>query len=102
MKLRFFTPLASLFLVIAAPQLLLPAHIIQHNLVSDIAGLADRTAANLVNSWGIVHGPATPWWVAGNGTGGCRLYRGGGSAVPLVVCFPAVGGGRGSPRRAVF
>jgi len=102
MKLRFFTPLASLFLVIAAPQLLLPAHIIQHNLVSDIAGLADRTDANLVNSWGIVHGPATPWWVADNGTGVSTLYRGDGSAVPLVVSIPAPGGGSGTPTGALF
>src|SRR5229473_2689706 len=99
MKLRFFTPLASLFLVIAAPQLLLPAHIIQHNLVSDIAGLADRTDANLVNSWGIVHGPATPWWVADNGTGVSTLYTADGAPAMLpMVNIPGPGNtGSGTP-----
>src|SRR4029079_1233877 len=27
---------------------------------------SDATDANLVNGWGIVSGPATPWWVSNN------------------------------------
>ncbi len=30
--------------------------------------------ANLVNAWGLAHGPTTPWWVANNGTGTATLY----------------------------
>ena len=38
----------------------------QTNLVSDIVGDAQFTDPNLVNPWGLVHGPATPWWVSDN------------------------------------
>src|SRR5947209_17173777 len=41
----------------------------QTNLVSDLAGAAQFTDPQLVNPWGLVHGPTTPWWVADNGTG---------------------------------
>lgn len=61
----------------------------QTNLVSDLAGLAQFTDSNLVNSWGLVHGPATPWWVADNGTGVSTLYTGQGVKVPLTVTIPA-------------
>jgi uncharacterized protein (TIGR03118 family) len=60
----------------------------QTNLVSDLAGLAQFTDSNLVNSWGLVHGPTTPWWVADNGTGVSTLYTGQGVKVPLTVTIP--------------
>ena len=60
----------------------------QTNLVSDIAG-AQFTDTNLVNAWGLVHGPTTPWWVADNGTGVSTLYNGDGVKVPLTVTIPA-------------
>ena len=56
-----------------------------HNLVSDGFVPADRTDANLVNGWGLASGPATPWWVADNGTDVSTLYQGDGTPVPLVV-----------------
>jgi uncharacterized protein (TIGR03118 family) len=46
------------------------------NLQSDIAGVADRTDSNLVNSWGLVVNPtANVFWVADNGSGVSTLYR---------------------------
>ena len=64
----------------------------QTNLVSDIAG-AQFTDTNLVNSWGLVHGPTTPWWVADNGTGVSTLYNTTQGMevmkVPLTVTIPA-------------
>jgi uncharacterized protein (TIGR03118 family) len=60
----------------------------QTNLVSDLTGLAQFTDSNLVNSWGLVHGPTTPWWVADNGTGVSTLYTGQGVKVPLTVTIP--------------
>src|SRR5262249_15581123 len=46
------------------------------NLQSDIAGVADRTDSNLVNSWGLVVNPtAKVFWVADNGSGVSTLYR---------------------------
>ena len=64
----------------------------QTNLVSDIAGVAQLTDPNLVNPWGLVHGPATPWWVADNGTGVSTLYTGQGVKVPLTVTIPVPAG----------
>jgi uncharacterized protein (TIGR03118 family) len=54
-------------------------------LVSDVPGAAQHTDPNLVNAWGLVAGPATPWWVADNGTDVSTLYDGTGALLPLVV-----------------
>ena len=64
----------------------------QTNLVSDIAGVAKFTDSNLVNPWGLVHAPQSPWWVADNGTGVSTLYNGHGVKVPLTVTIPPPGG----------
>lgn len=56
------------------------------NLVSDTNALRHRTLdSNLVNAWGIAHGPSTPWWVADNGTGMSTVYLADGSAVASRV-----------------
>jgi len=81
------------------PQLGMAAHIVQHNLVSDVPGLADTTDASLVNPWGITRGPSTPWWVADNGTSVSTLYTGAGAKVPLTVAIPPSGS---SPTGTVF
>lgn len=52
-------------------------------LVSDIAGLARFTDADLVNAWGISHSPVGPWVVSDNGTGVATAYRGDGSKFPI-------------------
>jgi uncharacterized protein (TIGR03118 family) len=66
------------------------------NLVSDQAGVAAHRDPNLVNAWGLVAGPTTPWWVADNGTDVSTLYDGTGAAIPLVVKVA------GAPTGAVF
>src|SRR5438874_2187570 len=66
----------------------------QTNLVSNLPNIAKFQDANLVNPWGLVHGPTTPWWVSDNGAGVSTLYRGDGTAVPLVVTIPPP---KGSP-----
>jgi uncharacterized protein (TIGR03118 family) len=54
------------------------------NLQSDIAGVADRTDPNLVNSWGLTINPtASVFWVADNGAGVSTLYRPDGTPVLL-------------------
>jgi uncharacterized protein (TIGR03118 family) len=65
----------------------------QTNLVSDISGAAQLIDPNLKNAWGLALGPATPLWVADNGTSVSTLYSispGGGSVqqVPLTVTLP--------------
>ncbi len=68
----------------------------QTNLVSDIPGKARVTDANLVNPWGLSHGPTTPWWVSDNGKGVSTLYKGDGTPFPvgspLVVTIPPPAG----------
>jgi uncharacterized protein (TIGR03118 family) len=65
-----------------------PDGFVQTNLVSDQAGVAATTDPNLVNAWGLVASPTSPWWVSDNGTGLSTLYTGAGAVVPLVVNVP--------------
>src|SRR5690349_4531521 len=60
-------------------------HYQQTNLVSDVAGMAQRTDTDLVNPWGLTAGPTTPWWVADNGTGLSTLYNSAGVKQSLIV-----------------
>lgn len=64
----------------------------QTNLVSDLPGVANVTDPNLVNPWGIVHGPTTPFWISDNGMGVSTLYNGAGAPFPLgsplIVTIP--------------
>jgi uncharacterized protein (TIGR03118 family) len=54
------------------------------NLQSDIAGVADRTDPNLVNSWGLtINTTANIFWISDNGTGVSTVYRPDGSPVLL-------------------
>jgi uncharacterized protein (TIGR03118 family) len=55
---------------------------VQHNLVSDIPGLAPITDPHLVNPWGMSAGPSSPLWVSDNGTGATTLYDGNGHPFP--------------------
>src|SRR6266704_4040864 len=104
---RFFRPKLVLtlaaFLMIAAVVLLRPllpvaAHANgaglyhQTNLVSDLPNIAQFQDPNLLNPWGLSHGPTTPWWVSDNGAGVSTLYNGAGTAIPLVVTIPPPAG----------
>jgi len=42
---------------------------VQHNLVSDLPGVADHLDACLVNPWGIAATATSPFWVSLNGSG---------------------------------
>jgi uncharacterized protein (TIGR03118 family) len=84
---------AFLVLISAVTQAFAQTSYLRTNLVSDIAGVANFTDANLVNSWGIVNaGDAGPIWIADNGTGVSTVYTGAGVAFPanspLVVTIP--------------
>jgi uncharacterized protein (TIGR03118 family) len=75
-----------------------------HNLVSDQAGKADVQDKSLVNAWGLSFGtkPATPAWIADNGTDVSTLYQGDVgmtpvTKVPLTVKIPG-----GAPTGTVF
>ena len=40
---------------------------LQQNLISDGFVPVDLIHSNLVNAWGLVSGPTTPWWIANTG-----------------------------------
>jgi len=58
---------------------------LQHNLVSDLPGVADLQDESLVNSWGLVSSTTSPFWVSNNGTGTSTLYNTSGSGGSAVV-----------------
>src|ERR1700689_1969335 len=67
-----------------------PNNYLVHNLVSDLANIADHQDPNLVNPWGKGFG-VTPIWVGNNGSGTATLYDGTGAAIPLQVTIPQAG-----------
>lgn len=78
---------------------------IQHNLVSDVQGMADHTDAGLVNPWGIAISAKSPFWFSDNGTGLSTLYSTGGSgSVPglKVTIAPAANATIARPTGIVY
>ena len=80
----------------------------QSNLVSDIQGLAQNPTsgqpdAQLVNPWGLISSPTSPWWIGDNNAGVSTLYNGQGVKQGLVVNIPSpVSGVAGTPTGVVF
>jgi uncharacterized protein (TIGR03118 family) len=75
----------ALVLATAAPLYAGPGnHFAVHVLVSD-DGSKGTGDAKLVNAWGLVAGPTTPWWVADNGTNLSTVYNSAGGKLPLNV-----------------
>ncbi len=66
----------------------------QHNLVSDIPGVARRTDPNLINPWGMSFGSSTPLWVSDADADVTTLYQGATHSgepldmIPLIVTIP--------------
>jgi uncharacterized protein (TIGR03118 family) len=98
----------ALLLLVAMAIPLSAQHYQVNPLVSDIPGVATFTDPHLINPWGLVHGPTTPWWTSNNGTGTSTLYNGAGQlfpvASPLVVTVPLPVGqaGHSTPTGVVF
>jgi len=69
---------------------------VQHNLVSDLPGMAVTTDPDLVNPWGIALSSGSPFWISDNGTGLATLYNGAGVKQGLVVTVPP-GAGNAPP-----
>jgi uncharacterized protein (TIGR03118 family) len=84
MKLRI---LAALVLS-ALPITTASAQYERTDLVSNQPGVAPTTDPRLVNAWGLVALPTSPWWVSDNGTGFSTLYNGAGLQTPLFVTIP--------------
>jgi uncharacterized protein (TIGR03118 family) len=104
-KLRsvFLKPLTVGFSLAVFSTVVLAQHYQQTNLVSNVPGRAQVTDPNLVNSWGLVRGSLTPWWVADNGTGLSTLYDGSGNILSLVVTVSGASDkAAGNPTGIVF
>ena len=69
---------------------------VQHNLVSDLIGVADHVDPCLINPWGITASPTSPFWVSANGSGLSTVYDGNGNAANLIVQISATLGTQGS------
>ena len=70
------------------------------NLSSNQVKAARHDDPLLVNAWGLVHAPGSPWWISDNGSGWSTLYDGGGNAQGLRVLIPTAGNGPQSPTGA--
>lgn len=73
----------------------------QHNLVSDIPGLADFLDPSLVNPWGISSSATGPFWISNAGTGTSTVYNTFG-VKSLSVTIPTPGTPPSSPTGQVF
>ena len=75
------------------------------DLVSNQAGAAPLQDQHLVNGWGLVSLPTSPYWVSDNGSGFSTLYTAAGAQAPLFVSIPAApsapAGSLGSPTGVV-
>ena len=102
-------PLIALALIICLPSRQ-PSHAspgptqfyAQHNVISDGSIPADHTDANLVNAWGLVSGPTTPWWISDNGKGKTTLFNVGTNAIQAEFTVPGAGRAQGNPTGVVF
>jgi uncharacterized protein (TIGR03118 family) len=76
---------------------------LQHNLVSDIQGVADFVDPDLTNPWGLAASPTSPLWISNNHSGTAKIYDSSGKPGPLVVNLRAPGGAAPStPTGQVF
>src|SRR5262245_30307122 len=76
---------------------------LQHNLVSDLAGIADVVDPSLVNTCGISASPTSPFWISNNHSGTAKVYDSSGKPAALVVTLHApVGTNLSSPTGQVF
>ena len=66
------------------------------NVYAANALVTDTSDSSLVNGWGLVAGPTTPWWTSNNGTNTSTLYSGTGAKAALTVNVP------GAPTGTVF
>jgi uncharacterized protein (TIGR03118 family) len=117
-QMKFTVHLSRPALVYACALSLFPTltwaqHYQQANLVSNVpvTPAATVTDPNLLNAWGLVHGPTTPWWISNNTGGTSTLYNTSGlnpanpAQTPAPVLPPvtiiALNGAAGTPENGV-
>src|SRR5258705_2305232 len=77
MKIRIPAVLAVIALTITTAS----AQYKRTDLVSNGPGVVPITDPHLVNAWGLVALPTSPWWTSDNGTGDSSLYNAAGQPV---------------------
>jgi uncharacterized protein (TIGR03118 family) len=93
----------ALLAVVATP--VTAANVNSQNAFVVTALQTNETDSDLVNGWGIVAGPTTPWWVSDNGTNRSTLYNGntGAKVTAVIVDIAGTAGPRtGRPTGIVF
>src|SRR4029077_19996710 len=88
MKLKILTVPVLIAIIITTAS----AQYERTDLVSNQPGVAPNTDPHLVNAWGLVALPTSPWWVSDNGTGFSTLYNGAGQQIQLFVTIPPAPG----------
>ncbi len=75
---------------------------------SDPSVMAQQTDPNLVNPWGVSHGPGGPLWISDNATGFVSINSVNANGVklnaigPFTIAPPSAGAGPASPTGQVF
>jgi uncharacterized protein (TIGR03118 family) len=90
-KMRFAALIGLLFSGAASAQY------VRTDLVTNSGAGGTVLDTNLVNAWGLVALPGSPFWVSDNATGKSTLYTGAGQQIPLVVTVPGLNGAQGTP-----
>ena len=90
--------LLCLFSIVAASAQTAANVYLQHNLVSNVPGLADVTDPNLVDPWGMSFSSGSPFWISNHGKGNTTVYSNASSTAPItvtttVVTIPSGAGG---------
>ena len=73
-RLTRLKPLAVGFIAVALSTFACAQHYTEADLVSNVAGRAPVTDANLQNPWGLAASPGSPWWVSNNNSGTATVY----------------------------
>ena len=69
------------------------AQYVSVSLVANTSGIALHTDPHLVDGWGLVSFPTSPWWISDQNTSLSTLYRADGTVLPLVVDIPCISSG---------
>ena len=96
-RMTAFTVALGLALVFASSAALAQYQL--SNLSSNQVKFAHHDDPLLVNAWGLVHAPGSPWWVSDENSGWSTLYDAAGNANQhLKVLIPTAGNGPSSPQ----
>jgi uncharacterized protein (TIGR03118 family) len=63
---------------------------VQHNLVSNVPGMADVTDPNLIDPWGMSFSATSPFWVSNHGKGNTTIYSNASSTTPITISSTVV------------